>query len=255
MKIKHWIWPMIAIIFVILAFLFYDKANMIHQSEALLPPSLHHLLGTDHLGRDFFTRLFVGSMVTLGLTTLIIVGSVILGLMLGLAAALIGRWLDALLMAFADMLIALPSIIIALVVLGFINNSIVGLCLALMIGWLGRYLRYFRNLARDVQTQPFVKFASLSGLTRTQTTVRHIIPHLMRNVTALITADFGKLMLSISGLAFIGLGVKPPLPELGAILYDGKSYFYSAPWLFFFPGILLGGFALTCQILNRRFTQ
>nr|WP_222125909.1 ABC transporter permease [Staphylococcus haemolyticus] len=233
----------------------YDKANMIHQSEALLPPSLHHLLGTDHLGRDFFTRLFVGSMVTLGLTTLIIVGTVILGLILGLAAALIGCWLDALLMAFADMLIALPSIIIALVVLGFINNSIVGLCLALMIGWLGRYLRYFRNLARDVQTQPFVKFASLSGLTRTQTIVHHIIPHLMRNVTALITADFGKLMLSISGLAFIGLGIKPPLPELGAILYDGKSYFYSAPWLFFFPGILLGGFALTCQILNRRFTQ
>ena len=105
---------------------------MIHQSEALSPPSLHHLLGTDHLGRDF-TRLFVGSMVTLGLTTLIIVGTVILGLILGLAAALIGRWLDALLMAFADMLIALPSIIIALVVLGFINNSIVGLCLALMI--------------------------------------------------------------------------------------------------------------------------
>ena len=68
-----------------------------------------------------------------------------MGLILGLAA-LIGCWLDALLMAFADMLIALPSIIIALVVLGFINNSIVGLCLALMIGWLGRYLRYFRNL-------------------------------------------------------------------------------------------------------------
>ena len=61
MKIKHWIWPIIAIIFVILAFLFYDKANMIHQSEALLPPSPHHLLGTDHLGRDFFTRLFVGN--------------------------------------------------------------------------------------------------------------------------------------------------------------------------------------------------
>ena len=76
-------------------------------------------------------------MVTLGLTTLIIVGTVILGLILGLAAALIGCWLDALLMAFADMLIAsLPSIIIALVVLGFINNSIVGLCLALMIGWI-----------------------------------------------------------------------------------------------------------------------
>ena len=228
---------------------------MIHQSEALLPPSLHHLLGTDHLGRDFFTRLFVGSMVTLGLTTLIIVGTVILGLILGLAAALIGRWLDALLMAFADMLIALPSIIIALVVLGFINNSIVGLCLALMIGWLGRYLRYFRNLTRDIQKRPFVSYARLSGNSTFKTTVTHVIPHLLSNIFALVTADFGKMMLSISGLAFLGLGIKPPTPELGTILFDGKSYFNGAPWLFFFPGVLLGGFALLCQMINKKITQ
>jgi len=155
-------------------------------------------------------------------------------------------------MALADMLIALPAIIIALVVLGFINNSVVGLCLALIIGWLGRYLRYFRNLARDTMTQPFVKFAPLSGMSKFQVTIHHIVPHLISDIMALVTADFGKLMLSISGLAFIGLGVKPPIPELGAILHDGKSYFYSAPWLFIFPGVLLGGFALICQILNRR---
>lgn len=255
MKIKYWIWPIIVLVLAIFAYLLYDKANTIHQSEALLPPSLHHLLGTDDLGRNFLTRLFVGSMVTLGLTTLILIGTVILGLILGLMSALIGRWFDSIMMAFADMLIALPSIIIALVILGFVNNSIIGLCLALIIGWLGRYLRYFRNLARDAKTQPFVKYAALSGLSKSQTTLFHIVPHLLSNVMALITADFGKLMLSISGLAFIGLGVKPPLPELGAILYDGKSYFYSAPWLFFFPGILLGGFALICQILNRRYIR
>ena len=93
----------------------------------------------------------------------------------------------------------------------------------------------------------------MSGLSKLEIIIYHIVPHLLSNVMALVTADFGKLMLSISGLAFIGLGVKPPLPELGAILYDGKSYFYSAPWLFFFPGVLLGGFALICQYLNRRF--
>lgn len=255
MKIKYWIWPVIIVGLAILAYALYDNANDIHQSEALIPPSLHHLLGTDDLGHDFLTRLFVGSMVTLGLTTLILIGTVVLGLILGLMSALIGRWFDSMIMAAADMLIALPAIIIALVVLGFVNNSIVGLCLALIIGWLGRYLRYFRNLARDAQTQPFVKYASISGLSKVQTTIHHVIPHLLSNVMALVTADFGKLMLSISGLAFIGLGVKPPLPELGAILYDGKSYFYSAPWLFFFPGVLLGGFALICQILNRRFIR
>ncbi|MGZ2417523.1 peptide/nickel transport system permease protein [Staphylococcus caledonicus] len=255
MKIKHWIWPIIIIILTLLAYLLYDKANTIHQSEALLPPSLTHLLGTDHLGRDFLTRLFVGSIVTLGLTTLILVGTVVLGLILGLLSALVGKWLDSVMMALADMLIALPAIIIALVILGFMNNSVFGLCFALIIGWLGRYLRYFRNLARDAKTQPFVKYASLSGFSKLQTTIYHIVPHLLSNVMALITADFGKLMLSISGLAFIGLGVKPPLPELGAILFDGKSYFYSAPWLFFFPGVLLGGFALICQLLNRRYIR
>ena len=211
MKIKRFIWPITIVILVILAYVLYDKANQIHQSQALRPPSLHHLLGTDDLGRDFLTRLFVGSLITLGLTAFIMIGTIVLGLIIGLISAIVGKWLDSIIMALADMLIALPAIIIALVVLGFINNSVVGLCLALIIGWLGRYLRYFRNLARDTMTQPFIKFAPLSGL-----------------------------------------GVKPPIPELGAILHDGKSYFYSAPWLFIFPGVLLGGFALICQILNRR---
>ncbi|KAK56130.1 ABC transporter permease [Staphylococcus lugdunensis] len=253
MKIKYWIWPVIILILIMLTYLLYDQANMIHQTAALIPPTWSHWLGTDHLGRDFLTRLFVGSMVTLGLTSFILIGTVILGLILGLLSAMIGHWFDSIMMALADMLIALPAIIIALVVLGFMNNSILGLCFALIIGWLGRYLRYFRNLARDAQKQPFVKYAPLSGLSKLEITIYHIVPHLLSNVMALVTADFGKLMLSISGLAFIGLGVKPPLPELGAILYDGKSYFYSAPWLFFFPGVLLGGFALICQYLNRRF--
>lgn len=252
MKIKRFIWPITIVILVILAYVLYDKANQIHQSQALRPPSLHHLLGTDDLGRDFLTRLFVGSLITLGLTAFIMIGTIVLGLIIGLISAIVGKWLDSIIMALADMLIALPAIIIALVVLGFINNSVVGLCLALIIGWLGRYLRYFRNLARDTMIQPFIKFAPLSGMSKFQVTIHHIVPHLISDIMALVTADFGKLMLSISGLAFIGLGVKPPIPELGAILHDGKSYFYSAPWLFIFPGVLLGGFALICQILNRR---
>ena len=152
MKIKRFIWPITIVILVILAYVLYDKANQIHQSQALRPPSLHHLLGTDDLGRDFLTRLFVGSLITLGLTAFIMIGTIVLGLIIGLISAIVGKWLDSIIMALADMLIALPAIIIALVVLGFINNSVVGLCLALIIGWLGRYLRYFRNLARHDDT-------------------------------------------------------------------------------------------------------
>jgi len=95
----------------------------------------------------------------------------------------------------------------------------------------------------------------LSGNSTFKTTVTHVIPHLLSSIFALVTADFGKMMLSISGLAFLGLGIKPPTPELGTILFDGKSYFNGAPWLFFFPGVLLGGFALLCQIINKKITQ
>lgn len=91
MKIKHFIWPIAIIILAVLAYALYDKANQIHQSQALRPPSLHHLLGTDDLGRDFLTRLFVGSLITLGLTAFIMIGTIVLGLIIGLISAIVGK--------------------------------------------------------------------------------------------------------------------------------------------------------------------
>ena len=214
-----------------------------------------HWLGTDQLGRDFLVRLIVGSLVTLSLTGIVILLSVCMGLIFGLIAGIERRWLDQIIMFVADMLLAIPSFIIALVILSLVSNSMIGLILALTIGWIGLYLRYFRNLTRDIQKRPFVQYARLSGNSTFKTTLTHVIPHLLSNIFALVTADFGKMMLSISGLAFLGLGIKPPTPELGTILFDGKSYFNGAPWLFFFPGVLLGGFALLCQIINKKITQ
>ena len=127
-----------------------------------------------------------------------------------------------------------------------------GLILALTIGWIGRYLRYFRNLTRDIQKRPFVSYARLSGNSTFKTTVTHVIPHLLSNIFALVTADFGKMMLSISGLAFLGLGIKPPTPELGTILFDGKVISMVHLGSSSSPGVLLGGFALLCQMINKK---
>jgi peptide/nickel transport system permease protein len=224
----------------------------LNESLGLRSPNFNHLLGTDQLGRDFLLRLIQGSIVTIGLTMTVIVLSIGIGLILGLIAGIEGRWFDKSCMFLADLLLAIPSFIIALVVLSLVSDSMLGLLFALTIGWLGRYLRYFRNLTRDLQKQPFITYAVLSGNSKMKTTLVHTIPHLMSNILALITADIGKIMLSISGLAFLGLGIKPPTPELGTILFDGKSYFSAAPWLFFFPGLLLGGYALLFQMLNNK---
>ncbi|WP_431607775.1 ABC transporter permease [Staphylococcus simiae] len=245
----------IALLAILWLYTYYHPV-MINTSAQLQPPSLtHHLLGTDQLGRDLLSRLIIGSAVTLLLTAIVIILSVVTGLLLGLISGIVGRFIDVMMMFIADMLLVIPSFIIALIVLTFVNDSIVGLMVALTIGWLGRYLRYFRNLTRDIITKPFIIYAPLSGYSKIQTTFFHIIPNLTSNVLALVSADFGKIMLSISGLAFLGLGIKPPTPELGTILFDGKSFFNSAPWLFFFPGLLLGGYAYLCQMIHNNINQ
>ena len=253
MKYSHvnWQWRIIGVSLIGALYIAVFGWNS-KPSEHLAPPSLQHLLGTDQLGRDMFTRMIIGSGVTLGLTVVVVVLSVSIGLIFGMMAGLMGRWFDKLCMFVADLLLAIPSFIIALVILGLVSDSMIGLLCALVIGWLGRYLRYFRNLTRDIQKEPFIQYAVLSGNSNVQTLYAHMLPHLLSKIMALVTADFGKIMLSISGLAFLGLGVKPPIPELGTILFDCKSYLTIAPWLFFFPGILLGGYALLFQIINNK---
>ena len=155
------------------------------------------------------------------------------------------KWLDQIIMFIADMLLAIPSFIIALVILSLVSNSMLGLILALTIGWIGRYLRYFRNLTRDIQKRPFVSYARLSGNSTLKR--RCVIPHLLSNIFALVTA--GKMMLSISDLPFRP-GIKPPTPELEPFSLTGKLFQWCL-WLFFFPGVLLGGFALLCQMINK----
>ncbi|AKS68084.1 membrane protein [Staphylococcus schleiferi] len=251
---QQWlIWGSIGLFLISLILYVWFQPNEGHPQ--LQSPNFSNLLGTDQRGRDFLVRLIIGSGVTLSLTACVVYLSVTIGLIMGLTSAMLGRWVDKAFMFIADMLLAIPSFIIALVVLSFLSDSVFGLVFALTIGWVGRYLRYFRNLARDLQKRPFVQFAVLSGYSKFQTTMTHIMPHMIRNIFALVTADFGKMMLSISGLAFLGLGLKPPTPELGTILFDGKSYFNTAPWLFFYPGLLLGGYALICQLLNKKYVQ
>ena len=160
--------------------------------DPLQSPNSQHWLGTDQLGRDFLVRLIVGSLVTLSLTSVVILLSVCIGLVFGLIAGIERKWLDQIIMFIADMLLAIPSFIIALVILSLVSNSMLGLILALTIGWIGRYLRYFRNLTRDIQKRPFVSYARLSGNSTFKTTVTHVIPHLLSNIFALVTVTLAK---------------------------------------------------------------
>ncbi|MGV3005378.1 ABC transporter permease [Streptococcus pluranimalium] len=229
--------------------------NAIHQEHSLQAPSATFILGTDYLGRDLFSRLFFGILqsISIGLIVLIIVA--IISIFLGGLSGYIKGPLDYGIVFFADLLSSIPSMILCLVFVGFFANSVWSVTVALIISWLGKYIRYIRNLVISLQKEDFITLAPLHGSTGLHTLMVHLLPNLAYPLLALFITDIGKIILSVSGLAFLGLGIQPPTAELGTILYDGKAYFFIAPWLFIFPGICLTVLILMSQLLGRKLMQ
>ncbi|GEL92440.1 hypothetical protein EVI01_17770 [Enterococcus villorum] len=227
----------------------------IDQSSRLEGMSWRHWCGTDYLGRDVYTRIVYGTFSSLVITIIVLVSVLTISLLLGGGAGLLGGVFDLLVMTFTDILLSVPSLLLALVFAGIFANTIVTVMIALMISWSGKYIRYIRHLVLDLKKEEFVCLAPLRGSLGKHTLMVHILPNLFTELFSLVISDIGKLLLSISGLSFLGIGIQPPMPELGTILYDGKMYFFVAPWLFIFPGIVLSSIVLLTQAFSHQFSE
>ncbi|MCB5950916.1 ABC transporter permease [Enterococcus sp. BWT-B8] len=227
----------------------------INKIESLQGISWRHVFGTDYLGRDLFSRIVHGSVYSLYIAFLALTGVVIISLLLGSLAGCIGGRADTSIMILADSLISIPSLILALVFAGLFSNSISTVMVALVISWSGKYIRYVRNLVLNIKKEEFILFAPLRGSFGSHAFLHHIIPNMMAELFSLFTTDLGKMVLSISGLSFLGIGAQPPTPELGTILFDGKAYFFTAPQLFIFPGIIIAMIVLVTQSISRQINK
>ena len=239
----------------IAVFLNLKNPYLIDKGCRLQGISWHHWFGTDYLGRDLFSRVIYGCFYSLSISLLVLIGIVLVSLLLGGSAGLIGGFIDSFITVIADMMISIPSIILALVFAGLFSNSIFTVMVALIISGSGKYIRYIRNLVLNLKTEEFVLLAPLRGSFTFHTLFYHILPNLVIELMSLFTTDLGKLLISISGLSFLGIGIQPPTPELGTILFDGKAYFFVAPWVFIFPGILLSGIVLLTQVISKKINQ
>ena len=216
----------------------YDPTEL-DATANLAPPSSDHWLGTDNLGRDLFSRLLHGARWTLGAAGLAATGIVVLGVTIGIVAGYFGGLIDDLLMRLVDVLLAFPSMILALAIVGMLGPSLTNVLIGMVAVWWVDYARVVRGLTLKVVQNDYVLSAHCCGCGSGRMILRHVLPNVIPSVIVLATLELGALMLAISGLSFLGLGAQPPTPEWGTMLSDGRLFFLNAPQLMMYPGIAI----------------
>lgn len=213
----------------------YDPLK-VDYTQALLHPSFYHLLGTDNFGRDEFTRLIHGGQASLSASLLAVALIIMLSLVIGGAAGYFGGWLDIVLTRLMDVLFSFPSLVLAIAIAALMGSGLISLMVAVAaVSW-PSYARIFRSYVLSVKHEGFVIAAQCSGSSAWKIMRTHILGTLLGPVLVLITLDIGSVILSIASLSFLGLGIRPPQPEWGAMLNEGRPYLEEAPWLFLAPG-------------------
>ena len=205
----------------------------------LLPPSPGHLLGTDSLGRDVFSRLVYGARVSLWVGFLAVGISACIGIILGLVAGYFGGIIDEIIMRFVDIMLCFPSFFLILAVIAFLEPNLTNIMIVIgLTSWMG-VARLVRAETLSLRTREFVLAAKLSGASLTRILFIHILPNGLAPVLVSATLGIASAILTESALSFLGLGVQPPTPSWGNMLMEGKDVLEIAPWLSIFPGLCI----------------
>ncbi|HVL28039.1 MAG TPA: ABC transporter permease, partial [Acidimicrobiales bacterium] len=210
--------------------------NQTNFTNRFAPPSARHYLGTDHVGRDVFARILHGGRLSLGMALTATAGITVVGILLGLAATFYGRLVETVIMRTVDVLLALPTLILALVVVGVLGQGLRNLVITIIFVQWPRYARLVRGMALKVREREFVEAGRAAGAGKTRLIVRHVLPNLIGPVVVFSTVDMGATLLAVSGLSFLGFGVSPPTPEWGAMLSEARFQIDREPLLLLFPG-------------------
>jgi peptide/nickel transport system permease protein len=248
----------IALLFVLLAVaaVLYAFVYLRHDptltdlSRRLQDASLQHPLGTDHLGRDVFTRLLLGGWQTIGYSLLALSSALLIGVPFGLISGYFRGWADRIFMRIADSFLAFPDTIVAIVLSGLLGAGIGNLVLAIVIVKWVSYARLVRSTVLAESQKEYVLIARINGLSPASIMRKHLLPHIVGNVLVLASLDLGKIILLISAFSYIGLGVQPPLAEWGAMLNDSRPYFQSKPELMLYPGLAIVVVVLLANMLG-----
>lgn len=218
--------------------------------RALEPPSLHSLFGRDELGRDILSRVVHGARYSLGIALLSVLLGGCVGLMLGLVSGYYGGWVDHVIQRITDVLLSFPMLLLSIALISVLGVGLVNIILSVGISTIPVYTRLTRGLVLQVKEQDYVVAARALGKGPFYIMRKHILPNVISPVIVQSTYYMGLTILIASGLGFLGLGVKPPTPEWGAMIGWGRTYMFSAPHVVVFPGIFIFATALSFNLVG-----
>ena len=228
----------------------YEPAQQ-DLTHRLMPPSAAHLLGTDDLGRDVFSRLIYGIRISLTVGFVAVGIATIIGTLLGIASGYFGGIVDIVIMRLVDIMLCFPTFFLILLVIAFLEPGIYNVMIVIgLTSWPG-LARLVRAETLSLRHREFVQAAELLGLPRRRIFLVHILPNVISPVIVSATLGIADAILTESGLSFLGLGVQPPGTSWGQMLTAGKDYIYVAWWLSLFPGLAILFTALSFNLIGE----
>ncbi len=220
-------------------------------AQAYLPPSSLHPFGTDNVGKDVLTQVLFGFRISLLVAIVVLVASVPIGVVLGVVGGYYGGWVETVIQRVTDVFLALPALIFALVIAGILGPSLEDVIIALASIWWNWYARIMFTVTKSLKNQPYVEAARVQGAGSFRIMFREILPNTASTLAVKMTLDLGFIILIQAGMGFLGIGARPPTPDLGVMVASGTAYLGTSWWISLFPSLALSALILSFNLIGN----